>query len=108
MAKEVGGIIKGVSDKIYFAVERDLSIAFNSRKTCERCHEPFNNGKIVSIFNLQCICMICKEVEKTHPLYKKAVEVDKYFARKGTVYFGGMGVDLLELKKLRKEYLEQK
>ena len=49
---------------------------FFSQKHCDRCGGSLEGGRIMSMFNEQCICMGCKEKETKDPEYNKAVEAD--------------------------------
>lgn len=64
-------------------------------KKCERCGGSFErNGSHIhttSMFNEETICMTCKERERKHPLYKKAVEADREHIRNGDYNFEGIG-----------------
>ena len=56
---------------------------FFTQQHCDRCHKPLTNGRIMSMFNEQCICMECKELEKQDSEYQKAVETDRAEIKKG-------------------------
>lgn len=62
---------------------------------CQRCGGSFEiNGSHIhttSMFNKEEICMACKDREKHHPLYKKAVEADHEHIRNGDYNFEGIG-----------------
>ncbi len=49
---------------------------FFSQKHCDRCGGSLEGGRIMSMFNEDCICMECKEQERKRPDYKQAVEKD--------------------------------
>ena len=57
---------------------------------CERCGK-YMKVHTVSMFNLQKICMECKEEEKKHPRYKEAVEAERAEIKKGNFNFKGIG-----------------
>lgn len=63
---------------------------FFRRTTCERCHKPLTDGRIMSMFNEQCICMKCKEAEKNDPEYRAAVEADHREIKKGNYNYKGI------------------
>lgn len=62
---------------------------------CQRCGGTLevNGLKVhtVSMFNKEEICMSCKEREKKHPMYRKAVEVDREHIKNGDYNFEGIG-----------------
>lgn len=37
---------------------------FFSQKYCDRCGKSLNGGRIMSMFNEDCICMECKDKER--------------------------------------------
>lgn len=49
---------------------------FFMKKVCDRCSKDLSQGRIMSMFNEDCICMECKEQERKRPDYKQAVEKD--------------------------------
>lgn len=49
---------------------------FFSQKTCDRCGGSLDKGRIMSMFNTDCICIDCSKKEKTDKDYDKAVEAD--------------------------------
>ena len=60
------------------------------KKTCERCHKPLTNGRIMSMFNEQCICMECADIERKDSEYQKAVEADHAEIKKGNYNYKGL------------------
>lgn len=74
--------------------------SFFSRKTCERCKQKIEDGRTMSMFNSETICLWCKEVEELHPQYDEACKADKMASRKGIKYFCGIGVKKEELDKI--------
>lgn len=60
-------------------------------KVCDRCGKPFNGAKIMSMFNTDIICMSCKDAERNHPDYEKAVKADIVQIKKGNYNFEGIG-----------------
>lgn len=64
---------------------------FFNQKYCDRCGGSLEGGRIMSMFNEQCICMSCKDKETKEPDYKKAVEADQEEIRKGNYNFKGIG-----------------
>jgi len=60
-------------------------------ENCDRCNRPTGNVTTMSMFNEDVICMSCKEKEKQHPDYKKAVDADNSEIKKGNYNFKGIG-----------------
>ena len=67
-------------------------------ENCERCNQPTGNATTMSMFNEDVICMSCKEKEKQHPDYNKAVDTDNAEIKKGNYNFKGIGKDVLEVE----------
>lgn len=63
---------------------------FFTKTHCDRCGAPLT-VRIMSMFNEDVICMECKEKERKHPDYKKAVEADEAAIRSGNRNFKGIG-----------------
>ena len=59
---------------------------------CERCNEK-SNTFICSIFNVQMICMSCKEQETKHPRYNDAVKKEYEELLKGNYNYEGLAVE---------------
>ncbi len=66
---------------------------FFSKQTCDRCGSSLANGRIMSRFNTDCICLKCAEIEKSHPDYYKAVEAENTAIRDGNHNFSGIGYE---------------
>ena len=49
---------------------------FFSKSCCDRCGGTLKNGRIMSMFNEDCICIKCSNEERKQPDFKKAVEAD--------------------------------
>ena len=64
---------------------------FFSQKNCDRCGGSLSGGRIMSMFNEDCICMSCKDKEKERVDYNKAVSADHAEIRKGNYNFKGIG-----------------
>ena len=45
---------------------------FFTQKTCDRCGNSLDGGRIMSKFNIECICKICLEKEKHDKDYYKS------------------------------------
>lgn len=66
---------------------------FFSKQTCDRCGNPLSNGRTMSRFNTDCICLKCAEEEKSHPDYRNAVDAEIDAIRNGNHNFPGIGYD---------------
>ena len=64
---------------------------FFTQKHCDRCGGSLNEGRTMSMFNEECICMNCKNKETQRADYKKAVEADNAEIQKGNYNFSGIG-----------------
>jgi hypothetical protein len=63
---------------------------FFSQKHCDRCGGSLEGGRIMSMFNEQCICMSCKDKETKDSEYKRAEEADHEEIRKGNFNYKGI------------------
>jgi hypothetical protein len=63
---------------------------FFSQTTCERCGGSLDDGRIMSMFNEEVICMGCKQAEKNDPEYSTAVEADHAEIKKGNYNYKGL------------------
>lgn len=66
---------------------------FFKAKFCERCGAPLTNGRIMSMYNTQVICMECKEAETHMDDYVKAHEEEMKAVRNGNLNFEGIGYE---------------
>lgn len=64
---------------------------FFTKKRCDRCGAELT-FRTMSMFNEDVICMRCKEKERQHPDYCKAVEADNAAIRNGNRNFKGIGL----------------
>lgn len=64
---------------------------FFSQTTCDRCGGSLDGGRIMSMFNEDCICMRCSEDEKNHPKYADANRADREQIKVGNYSFKGIG-----------------
>jgi hypothetical protein len=64
---------------------------FFTQTQCSRCGGTLKGGRIMSMFNTQCICMKCAERERQEKDYNKAVEADHEQIRQGNYNFEGIG-----------------
>jgi len=65
---------------------------FFSQKYCDRCHGSLDGGRIMSMFNTDCICMKCKQEETKRADYHRAQEAEISEVRKGDYNYGGIGL----------------
>ncbi|PRR84538.1 gamma-glutamylcyclotransferase [Clostridium vincentii] len=63
---------------------------FFTQKTCDRCGSFLEKGRIMSMFNTDCICMACSEKEKKDKDYEKAVKADHEEIKKGNFNYKGI------------------
>jgi len=63
---------------------------FFIQKTCDRCGSSVDRGRIMSMFNTDCICMIYCEKEKHDKDYDKSLKADQEQIRKGNYNFKGI------------------
>ena len=63
---------------------------FFIQKNCDRCKNHLRNGRTMSAFNTQCICMECAEKERTDPEYKKAKDAEIDEIKKGNYNYKGI------------------
>lgn len=63
---------------------------FFTQKYCDRCHGSLENGRIMSMFSTECICMDCKKEEIKDKEYKLAVETEREEVKKGNYNYKGI------------------
>lgn len=63
---------------------------FFTQSSCDRCGGSLKDGRIMSMYNEDCLCMKCKEDEKNRPDYHEAVskDIEEYIKRNGLYYTG--------------------
>lgn len=62
------------------------------RKTrCDRCRGQLVDGRTMSRFNEDTICMECAEAECRHPDYRRAAAAERAAFRRGDRNFRGIG-----------------
>lgn len=64
---------------------------FYTQETCDRCGGSLENGRTMSMYNTQCICMDCKRKEMQREDYKRAVKADHDHIKAGDYNFRGIG-----------------
>lgn len=62
-----------------------------NKDVCDRCGSPTGGYTTMSQFNTDVICMDCKDEEKEHPDYKKALDAEHDEIKKGNFNFPGIG-----------------
>ena len=70
--------------------DEPMTDSFFTQTTCDRCGGSLDEGRIMSMFNEQAICMLCKEKERKRPDYAQAVEADHEQIRKGNYNYKGI------------------
>lgn len=63
---------------------------FFIQATCDRCGEPLRGGRIMSMFNTDCICLKCKDKERLDPEYTKALQAERKQVQKGNYNYKGI------------------
>ena len=64
---------------------------FFTQEACDRCGGSLKDGRIMSMFNTDCICMECKEKETKRPDYAAARDAEHAEVCKGNLNFEGVG-----------------
>lgn len=64
---------------------------FFQRTHCSRCGNTLSNGRIMSMYNMDVICLACKKAETNREDYTLAVEADHEQIRKGNYNYEGIG-----------------
>lgn len=49
---------------------------FFDKSVCDRCGKDLSGGRIMSMYNEDCICMECKDKETKRPDYKETAKKD--------------------------------
>lgn len=65
---------------------------FFTKKVCDRCGGSLEEGRIMSMFNEQTICMKCKDAERKRPDYGAAHAAEVAAVRAGDWNFKGVGL----------------
>ena len=66
---------------------------FFSQRNCDRCGKPLTDGRIMSMYNTDCICLECKRKETERADYKAAAEADKKAIENGDFNYKGIGLE---------------
>lgn len=65
---------------------------FFTQKYCDRCGKKLTGGRIMSMYNTECICMDCYTKEKKRSDYNEAKEADINAYKSGNANFKGIGM----------------
>ncbi len=63
---------------------------FFTQETCDRCGGSLKDGRIMSAYNEECLCLGCKEKETKQSDYKEAVEAEHEEIKKGNYNYKGI------------------
>ena len=63
---------------------------FFIQENCDRCAKSLNNGRIMSMYNTQCICLECKKKEMHRADYKEAADAELEEVKKGNYNYKGI------------------
>lgn len=66
---------------------------FFSQTHCDRCGKPLTDGRTMSMYNTECICMECKRKETERTDYKIACDADAKAIKNGDFNYKGIGLD---------------
>ena len=66
---------------------------FFTQQHCDRCGGSLKNGRIMSMFNTDCICIKCKREERAREDYSFASESEQEEVKKGNHNFKGVGYE---------------
>ena len=64
---------------------------FFTGTNCDRCGSSLEKGRIMSMFNEDCICLECKNKERDLEEYRSAQEKEVEQIRKGNLNYKGVG-----------------
>ena len=63
---------------------------FFTQTTCDRCGGSLSGGRIMSMLNTDCLCLVCKEKETKQKDYGEAVEAERQAVKRGDYNFKGI------------------
>lgn len=63
---------------------------FFTQKTCDRCGNSLEKGRIMSMYSTECICMTCYEEEQKRSDYEDARAADHEQIRSGNYNYKGI------------------
>ena len=64
---------------------------FFTQSNCDRCGGSLAGGRVMSMYNTQCICMDCKKRERLRKDYKAASDAENEAVKAGNLNFEGIG-----------------
>lgn len=64
---------------------------FFIQTTCDRCGESLSSGRMMSMYNTDCLCMKCIDEEKKRADYPQAVQAECEEVLKGNSNYPGIG-----------------
>lgn len=64
---------------------------FFTKTTCDRCGGSLKDGRTMSMYNTDCICMKCKKEERNRSDYQNALEADRNAIKNGNYNYKGIG-----------------
>ena len=70
---------------------------FFSKTNCDRCKGSLDGGRMMSMFNTDCLCLECIRKERKRDDYPDAIKADHEEIKRGNFSFQGIG--LTERKK---------
>ena len=65
---------------------------FFSQKMCDRCGKKLTDGRMMSMFNTDCICLECKQNEMRMEEYAVACKAENAAVKCGETNFRGIGL----------------
>jgi hypothetical protein len=65
---------------------------FFTQKYCDRCFGDLSGGRIMSMYNEDCICMKCKDAERKRDDYAQARDTEHEQVKNGNMNFKGIGL----------------
>lgn len=66
---------------------------FFSQTHCDHCGGSLKGGRIMSMYNTDCICLSCKDKESKRADYGEAVEAEHKEIKKGNYNYKGFKSD---------------
>lgn len=63
---------------------------FFTQKHCDRCGKPLDRGRIMSMYNTDCICLECADKERKRFDYSEASKAEFNAVRNGNLNFEGI------------------
>ncbi len=63
---------------------------FFTQTTCDRCGGSLKEGRIMSMYNTDCLCMDCKAKESKREDYPRAQAAEREAIKKGNYNYPGI------------------